>query len=153
MRAKVVVALLVGALLVYLAIVGYQGLLLLGTGRPVGVVLGMAILALPLLGGYVTWREVQFGAASERLAERLSAAGRWPTEVLPTRPSGRPDRAAADSVFARRREEVELDPDDWAAWYRLGLAYEDAGDRRRARQAVRRAITLADEGTPDTPDR
>ena len=33
-------------------------------------------------------------------------------------------------------------PDDWRAWYRLGLAYDASGDRRRAREAVRRAITL-----------
>jgi hypothetical protein len=107
-----------------------------------GAVLGAAILVLPVVGAYVVWREVQFGAASARLAADLHAMRRWPTERLPTRPSGRPDRAAADTVFALRKEEVDGHPDDWAAWYRLGLAYDDAGDRRRARQAVRYAIAL-----------
>lgn len=146
MRAKVTVAVLVAVLALYLVLVGYQGLLLLTSGEVVGAVLGLAILVLPLIGAYVVWRELQFGAASERLAAQLEAAGRWPTEALPTRPSGRPDRAAAESVFALRRQEVEAHPDDWASWYRLGLAYDDAGDRKRARQAVRHAISLNRQG-------
>ena len=69
--------------------------------------------------------------------------------MLPTRPSGRPVRSAADELFAVRRREVEQAAEDWRAWYRLGLAYDDAGDRRRARQAIRHAITLhAEVPTP-----
>jgi cytochrome c-type biogenesis protein CcmH/NrfG len=145
MRAKLTVTVLVGILVLYLALVGYQGWLLLTSGEAVGVVLGAAILVLPLIGAYVVWRELQFGAASQRLAAELVAAGRWPTEELPTRPSGRPDRVAAESVFALRKTEVEEHPDDWASWYRLGLAYDDAGDRKRARHAVRHAISLSKE--------
>ena len=51
-------------------------------------------------------------------------------------------REDADAVFPRYRDEVTASPDDWRAWYRLGLAYDASGDRRRAREAVRRAITL-----------
>ncbi|GAB3688252.1 hypothetical protein GCM10028814_29620 [Angustibacter aerolatus] len=51
-------------------------------------------------------------------------------------------RAAADAAFARYRAETEAAPDDWAAWYRLALAYDAAGDRRRARRATRTAIAL-----------
>lgn len=142
MRPKLVVGVLVGVLVLYLLLVGYQGWLLLTGGDVLAAVLGAAILVLPAIGAYVVWRELQFGAASARLAADLHAMGRWPTEQLPTRPSGRPDRAAADTVFALRKDEVDGRPDDWAAWYRLGLAYDDAGDRRRARQAVRHAITL-----------
>jgi Flp pilus assembly protein TadD len=58
-------------------------------------------------------------------------------------PSGRVDRAAADARFAERRAEVEAAPDDWRRWYRLALAYDDAGDRRRARAAMRTAIDKA----------
>ncbi|MGH3333826.1 MAG: tetratricopeptide repeat protein, partial [Nocardioidaceae bacterium] len=59
-------------------------------------------------------------------------------------PSGRVDRTAADAVFGQRQAEVEADPASWRAWYRLGVAYDDAGDRTRAREAVRRAIGLFD---------
>ena len=145
MRPKLPVGVLVGVLVLYLLLVGYQGWLLLTSGRALGAVLGAAILVLPVLGGYVAWRELQFGAAAARLAADLHAMGRWPTEQLPTRPSGRPERAAADTVFSLRKDEVDVHPDDWAAWFRLGLAYDDAGDRRRARQAVRHAIALRRE--------
>ena len=40
------------------------------------------------------------------------------------------------------RAAVEQTPDDWSAWFRLALAYDAAGDRRRARWATREAIRL-----------
>jgi Flp pilus assembly protein TadD len=54
---------------------------------------------------------------------------------------------AADVRFAERQREVEADPDDWAAWFRLAVAYDDAGDRRRARSAMRSAIERYDPHT------
>ena len=42
----------------------------------------------------------------------------------------------------RFKADVENAPDDWRAWYRLGIVYDAAGDRRRARAAVRTAIRL-----------
>lgn len=144
MRTKVIVAILVVAVCVYMAIVGYHGLLLIATGDPVGIILGSSVLILPAMGCYVLWRELQFGNRSAQLAEELERQGHWPTEVLPTRPSGRPRRDAADALFQIRRIEAERAPDDWRAWYRLGLAYEDAGDRKRARQAIRHSIALYD---------
>lgn len=142
MRSRTVVVALVATLLVYLALAGWRGLLLIGTGRPLAVVLGIGVLALPVVGAYVVWREVSFGWATERLARELADAGRWPDENLPRLPSGRPERHAADAVFGERRAEVESSPADWQAWFRLALAYDDARDRRRARQAMRRAIAL-----------
>ncbi len=50
------------------------------------------------------------------------------------------EREAADVRFVQRQREVEADPDDWGAWFRLAVAYDDAGDRRRARSAMRTAI-------------
>jgi Flp pilus assembly protein TadD len=58
------------------------------------------------------------------------------------RPSGRIVREDGDAVFPSYRADVEADPGDWRAWYRLGLAYDASGDRRRAREAVRTAIRL-----------
>ena len=65
-----------------------------------------------------------------------------PADEVTVRPSGRVDRDDADAVFPAYRAEVEQHPDDWRAWYRLGVAYDAAGDRRRARSAVRSAIRL-----------
>jgi len=137
-----VAAVLVAVLVVYLALAGYRGVLLLASGDALQVVLGVGVLLLPVVGGYAVWREVRFGFATQRLARDLDAAGRWPQEQLPRTPSGRPDRAAADALFELRRAEVEETPQDWQAWFRLALAYDDARDRRRARAAMRRAIAL-----------
>ncbi|KTR54674.1 hypothetical protein SA11R_08410, partial [Rothia kristinae] len=61
--------------------------------------------------------------------------------------SGRIDREAADAAFPARRAEVEREPEDWRAWFRLALAYDAAGDRKRARRAMRDAVAL-DRGRP-----
>jgi Flp pilus assembly protein TadD len=100
---------------------------------------------LPLIGVWVVVAELRFGLASQRLAERMVAAGDS-TELpdLPRRRSGRIERNAADAWFAERRAVVEGAPDDWRAWFRLAQAYDLAGDRRRAREALRTAIEKAD---------
>ncbi|WP_026875563.1 hypothetical protein [Jiangella gansuensis] len=132
-------AVLVGALLV---LVVWRGTLLLGSGSAAGVGIGMAVVAIALVGAWVLWRSVRFGMLMQRLARELEQEGGLPVDDLPRRPSGRADRAAADALFEQRRAEAEASPDDWRAWFRLALAYDDAGDRARARQAARKAITL-----------
>jgi Flp pilus assembly protein TadD len=133
---------MVAALVVYLVLVGYRGVLLVSSGEPLQVTLGLAVLVLPVVGAYVAWREVRFGFATQRLARELDAAGGWPVDDVERAPSGRPLREAADAVFADRRAEVEAAPEDWKAWFRLALAYDAARDRRRARAAMRRAVAL-----------
>jgi hypothetical protein len=144
-RSRLVVVALVAVLTGYLVLVGWRGVLLVRDGDPVAVALGVGLLLLPLIAAYLVWREVRFGITTQRLARELHAAGRWPTEELPPAPSGRPRREAADALFARRRVEVEQHPEDWGSWFRLALAYEDARDRRRARESMRRAIDLHEQ--------
>ncbi|QNN52216.1 hypothetical protein [Nocardioides mesophilus] len=144
MRART--ALLIGfmllALVVYGVLIGFKGVLLLGSGSVVGVLLGLAVLVVPLLGVFVVFRELQFGQRCAVLAEELRAEGALPVDDLPRRPSGRVDRAAADAHFARMRARTEAAPDDWRSWFRLALAYDAAGDRTRGRAAARRALEL-----------
>ncbi len=142
MRTKLTVALLVVVVATYLAFIGWKGVAAIRDGGLPGLMLGIGLLLLPLIGVWVVVAELRFGAATQRLAQELQAAGRWPTDELPLRPSGRPERQAADAVFATRQAEVESDEQDWGAWFRLGLAYDDAGDRRRARAAMRTAVRL-----------
>ena len=127
----------------YLVVVVVRAVAFLGSGQPVGVAIGAALLVLPAIGAYLLARELLFGLRATRLTRRLAAEEALPGADLPRRPSGRADRAAADAVFPRYAEEAEARPDDWRAWLRLGLAYDLAGDRRRARAAVRRAIALS----------
>jgi cytochrome c-type biogenesis protein CcmH/NrfG len=142
MRAKATIAVMVVVLVFYAVLIGGKGIAMLGSDSPVGVVLGVAILLVPLLGLVLVWRELQFGRRSAEMAAVLEAEGGLPVDDLPRRPSGRVDRSAADAVFSTRQAEAEADPDNWRTWYRLALAYDDAGDRTRARAAVRHAMTL-----------
>lgn len=144
MRTKAVIALLVVILVFYAVLIGAKGVAFVASGEPVAVLLGIGVLILPVLGLGLVWREIAFGRRSAELAAALEAEGGLPADDLPRRPSGRVDRAAADQAFAARQAEVEQSPESWQAWYRLALAYDDAGDRTRARAAVRRAIELYD---------
>ena len=145
MRAKATIAVLVAILGFYSLVIGAKGVAFIASGEPVAVVLGIGVLLLPVLGLGLIWREIGFGRRSAELARALEDEGGLPVDDLPRRPSGRVDRGAADEAFAARQAEVEAEPESWQAWYRLALAYDDAGDRARARSAVRRAISLYDE--------
>jgi hypothetical protein len=141
-RALLVVVLLVALLGFYLVLLGVRGISLLGDPRLVVKGLGLGIVLLPVIGLAILVTELRFGRAAQRLGERLADEVGLPPDDEPAPPVGRRDYARADAVFAERRAEVERDPDDWRAWYRLGRAYGDAGDVGRGRRAVRRAIAL-----------
>lgn len=143
MRTRVLVVLLVGAAVAYAAAVGWRGVLLVRDGDPVAVAFGLALLVFPVVGLLTVAAELRFGVRSARLARRLDAEGELPEDLLARTPSGRVVQESADADFDRWQSEVEADPADWRRWYRLGLAYDASRDRRRARAAVRRAISLA----------
>lgn len=142
MRTKATIAVLVVVLFFYAALIGFKGVALLGSGVLVGQLLGAALLVMPVLGVFVVWREIEFGRRTAALARTLDAEGGLPVDDLPRRPSGRPDRAAAQDLFERMRAQAEASPEDWRSWFRLALAYDAAGDRTRARAAARHAIAL-----------
>lgn len=130
-------------LLLYLLFAIGYAIVLLGVGEPVTTAMGIALLVLPIIGLWALVAELMFGVRADRLAARLESEGGEPTEELPTRGSGRVDRTAADEIFPQYKAAAEAAPQDWRAWFRLALAYDASGDRRRARWATRRAIRLA----------
>ncbi|GAA1653702.1 hypothetical protein GCM10009744_52300 [Kribbella alba] len=140
-RAAIVIAVV---FIAYAVLLGWRGILLIGTGDPVAVVLGVAVLVIPVLGACLVWREFRFGHRTEALARELEEAGGLPVDDLPRRPSGRIDRGAADAAFTKYKEEAEAAPDDWKVWFRLSTAYDAAGDRKRARSSMRTAIAHHD---------
>ncbi len=142
MSARIGVAVMAVLLVLYIVLVGHRAWLLLLSGEPVGAVMGVVLLVLPAVALWGLWRELSFGLRASALGRRLEAEGGLPAEELDVRPSGRPVRDQADELFPAYRAEVEAHPDDWRAWFRLGLAYDGAGDRPRARRAVRTAIRL-----------
>lgn len=144
MRTSLLGVIVISVLLVlYLAVTGYRAVLLLGSGDPVGIAMGAALLVLPLVGAWALWRELRFGRQAAALVKRLEGEGRLPEDQVELMPSGRPVRSAADAVFPKYQAETEANPQSWQSWMRLGLVYDACGDRRRARQAVNEAITLS----------
>jgi hypothetical protein len=132
------------ALVVYFVLVGSRGVLLVQQGTTVTVALGVAVLVLPLIGGWFLWHTTRFARSANRLARELEAEGGLPVDELRRTASGRVDRSSADEVFAERRAETERQPDDWRSWFRLAVAYHDARDTPRARRAMQHAIALHD---------
>ncbi|PZE93467.1 hypothetical protein DEI95_06930 [Curtobacterium sp. MCBD17_008] len=130
-------------LVVYIVLVGQRAVAFIATGLPVGVGIGVALVVVALVGALLLVLELRFGLRITRLGARLERDGGAPSDVVPVRPSRRPDRGAADELFPRYRAAVEAAPDDWRAWYRLGVVYDAAGDRKRARAAMRTALAHA----------
>ena len=142
MSARRTALLLAALVAVYAALIGWRGVILIADGRVVSVLLGVAVLLLPVVGIWLTLAELRFGRSVEFLGRQLGAEGGLPADELPRRPSGRPERAAADALFEARKAEAQAGPEDWRTWFRLALAYDSAGDRTRARRTMRRAIAV-----------
>ncbi|WP_322409421.1 tetratricopeptide repeat protein [Microbacterium invictum] len=146
MTTRIGVAVMAVLLALYIALVAQRAWLLLVSGDPVGIALGVGLVILPVIAAWALWRELAFGIGAERLGRRLEAEGGLPADPVTVRPSGRPVREDGEAIFPAYRDAVAQDPADWQGWYRLGLAYDAAGDRRRARQAVREAIRRERQG-------
>jgi hypothetical protein len=129
-------------LALYLWAAAYQGVVMIGTGVPVAIVMGVALIVLPVVGAWALWREIAFGINSTKLVNILESEGSLPGDDLPHRPSGKPVRSDADKEFPVYAAAVDTQPESWRAWCRLGLAYDASGDRKRARTAIRKAIAL-----------
>jgi tetratricopeptide (TPR) repeat protein len=142
--AALVMALL---LVLYVVLVGQRAVLFVSTGEPVAIALGLALIVLPLLGLFALVVELRFGLRTQEIVRQLEREGELPVDDVPRRASGRYEREAADAAFPSYKEAVEAAPDDWRAWFRLGLAYDACGDRRRARRALRWAIALRRDST------
>jgi hypothetical protein len=130
-------------LLLYVVLLANTGITLLATGVLIGQVMGVLILAFPVLAVWATIVELRFGLAAEKLVARIEAEGTWPDLGIETRPSGRAIRSSADAAFAKWSALAEENENDFHSWFNLSLAYDACGDRRRARAAMRKAISLA----------
>jgi cytochrome c-type biogenesis protein CcmH/NrfG len=148
MSARIGVVVMAALLALYIVLVGQRAWLLIASGDPIGIAMGIALVVLPVIAAWALGRELWFGVRAQQLGRRLEAEGGLPADEVAVRPSGRVLREDGDAVFPAYRAEAEAHPDDWRAWYRLGLAYDAAGDRRRAREAVRTAIRLEPADRP-----
>ncbi|MGO4384792.1 hypothetical protein [Specibacter sp. RAF43] len=119
-----------------------RAVLLLGDPDWIAKLLGAAYLLIPMVAAWALITEVLFGARTEAMAKVLESEGGLPVDNLPRTPGGRIVRAAADAEFGKYKAEAEAAPGDWRSWFRLSCAYDAAGDRKRARKAMRDAIAL-----------
>ncbi|MGB3357108.1 MAG: hypothetical protein WBB00_30625 [Mycobacterium sp.] len=143
LRIQLLIGFMCVALIVYFVMLGRAALVFITSGRPAAIGLGAAILIMPVIGVWVMVSTLKAGLAHQRLA-RLAREGGMELDVsdLPRMPSGRIKRDAADALFETVRSELESDRNNWQRWYRLARAYDYAGDRTRAREAMKKAVQM-----------
>lgn len=142
MQAKLGAVVMTALTVMYLWLMGGRGLLLIEQPNAVGKAMGVFMLILPIIALFGIAAELVFGSRVERMAAQVEAEGKWPIQNIETRPSGRPEKAAAQREFERIRDAAELAPEDWHSWFNVGLAYDACGDRRRARASMRKALRM-----------
>jgi cytochrome c-type biogenesis protein CcmH/NrfG len=119
--------------IMYVALLGNTALILIASGSLLPAMLGGLLMMFPILAIWAIVAELRF-----------EQSGQWPSFDYELRPSGRPTRASADAEFGKFRDAAYADPDNWTRWFALGLAYDAASDRRRARACMRKAIKLSE---------
>lgn len=130
----------------YVVLLGEKGILLLAEANPIAKLLGGFVVLFPVVAIWAIVRELVFGLKIEKAGKELEDSGRWPRFDFELRPSGRPTSDSAAREFDRMKAQVEANEHDWVSWFALGLAYDAAGDRRRARAAMRKALSLREQG-------
>ena len=124
MTARRVALVMAGAFAVYAVLVAWRGWDFIMSGEPVAIGLGLAVLLLPLLAGWLVWREVSFGFHMQELGERIEIAD---------------ERSMEERIAA-----AQADPNDWQAWYWAGVSLLEAGDKKQARAALEHAWDVRD---------
>jgi hypothetical protein len=143
LRIQLLIGFMCAALVVYFVLLGRAAVVLITSGEPAAIGLGVAVFGFPIIGLWVMIATLRAGFAHQRLARAVVEQGmELDVSALPRLPSGRIQRDAADALFQTVKAELEEDPDDWRRWYRLARAYDYAGDRGRARETMKTAVQM-----------
>ena len=142
MNAKLSATVMGVLTLVYVSLLANTGFTLLTMDSAVAKLMGSLILVFPVLAIWLTVMEFRFGIQIEKLSKQIESEGNWPALDFEFRPSGRPTKDSAIRVFGDYAKKVAHDEGNYLNWFALGLAYDAAGDRRRARAAMRRSLKL-----------
>jgi len=143
LRIQLLIGFMCVALVVYFFLLGRIALAFIASAEPAAIGLGAALLIMPVIGIWVLVSTLRAGFTHQRLGRIVKDEGmELDVSSLPRMASGRIEREAADALFATVRDELEQDPDNWRRWYRLARAYDYAGDRSRAREAMKKAVEM-----------
>ena len=142
MLTKLWLAVMVAITLLYAFLLFERGVVLLQDGQPVAVIMGAAILVFPLLALATIFFEIRFGLRLAKL-EKLFLASGMESPGYELRPSGRAEPESGKRIFEQLKAALEKDEQNFLLWYLLADAYDKLGDRKRARQAARQAISRA----------
>ena len=100
LRIQVLIGFMCAALVVYFILLGRIAMAFITSGEAAAIGLGVALLALPLIGIWVMVSTLRAGLAHQRLARTARERGmELDVSGLPRMASGRIEREAADALF------------------------------------------------------
>jgi hypothetical protein len=140
-RMKVMIGLLSALTLFYAAGLAQRSWVLLADPGWLPKLFGALILLFPALAVWSVFVEVRFGMATERLAKQLSEYPELETG-LEYRPSGRATKASAEAALIKAQARLTAAPNEWQNWLLVAIIADAAGDRKAARSAARKAISI-----------
>lgn len=143
MTSRIGVAVMGAALLLYIVIAVWLGVMFFSVGTPLSIGMGVALVIIAPIGAWALVRELVFGFSADRLGRILDGEGGMPEAPEQLTPSGRLRREDVEPLIAQYTTSVEADAEDWRARYRLGVVQEASGRRKDARASIREAIRLA----------
>jgi tetratricopeptide (TPR) repeat protein len=136
-------AIVTGSLVImYVALLSNTAIALVSSDDTIARLIGALLFVFPIFAIWSIFKEFAFGIRIEKLGKQLESENAWPEFRFDVRPSGRPIKESADKEFDRFREKTQANPNDWRNWFALGLVYDAAADRARARACMRKAIKL-----------
>ena len=128
--------------LTYVFLLGGRALTMLAEPNPVAIAMGVGMLVFPVFAIWAILREIKFGIDAEKITKRALSI-ELPELELVLRPSGRATKESAAHAFDSVKK--NFDESQWTQWLLLSEAYEASGDRKRARESMRKAISLANQ--------
>jgi hypothetical protein len=142
LRTKIWVIVMTTFALTYVLLLGGRALTMLAEPNPVAIAMGVGMLVFPLFAIWAILREIKFGIDAEKITKRALSI-ELPELELVLRPSGRATKESAALAFDDVKK--NFDESQWTQWLLLSEAYEASGDRKRARESMRKAISLANQ--------
>lgn len=144
MLTKIWLVAMVFFTLLYAFLLFERGIVLISDPQPVAIALGLAILFFPITAVAAIFFEVRFGIRLSKISKLVQESSiELPEYEL--KASGRAEHASGKAAFEAIQGRIQEDEENYLLWFLLADAYDKLGDRKRARAAARKSISLAKE--------